>query len=646
MRPEHRPGLAKKVDSKLYSIAVNACIMAPMIRTTIKALACICLACALVACAPAGPGTRPEPAVVDPQQLAEAGRHAEAARAWLALAAEQPAGADRARVAAARQWLLAGELDQARALIGQLRQGTTDPAMAWRVELLSAELALDERDFSVAERILSRPREQVPTAQRARFDTLRQRLAETNPDSPAARVKALQSALAEDDFRPEMALALLLELPLKTLQNLESEYRDQDDLVPWLDLAVAARARVLDEAALRPALVEWRRRYGLEPGLGETLFDWIRNWRQTRPMPQSVTVMLPGDNALARAGRALREGLLTAWLELPPDRRPALDFRYLDAAPDAASTAWSAALGRGSEFVIGPLMRGQIEPLLALPDASGPPTLLLNRPPDDVAMPDPARPLAMLALPPEEEAELAAVRALVSEFRRALVVAQQSDFGTRVADRFVETFELGGGRVIGRAEYVTGEFDHTEVLETLLEVDASRERIERLQDVLGVEVESEPQRRTDFDVLFLAARGGDGRQVMPQLRFLEVQPRPVYSTSDVWPGGEVGADLDGIQFPIAPWMLQQGVPAERRRRAERLYPELAGSPTLSVLHALGRDALALVPWMNTMKDDPELYLAGNVGRLRLADGIVLVRDLPWARVENGRPVRFEPEARD
>ena len=618
--------------------------MAPMIRITIKALAAIYLVSALAACAPSGPEFRPDASETDPQRLAQAGRHAEAARAWLELAAEQPAWADEARIAAARQWLQAGELHDARGLIGRLREAEMDSVMAFRVALLRAELALIERDFSTAERILSHPRDQVPADLRARFDELGRRLAETNPDSPTARVDALRTALAEDGFRPEMALALLLELPLDTLAELQSTHGGNEDLTPWLALAVAARSRLLDDAALVPALADWRRQYDFEPGLGAELFDWIRNWRQTRPMPGSVALLLPGEGPLAPAGRVLREGFLAAWLQLPRDRRPALDIHYLTSAPNAAVDAWFEARERGNEFVVGPLARGQIEPMLELPDAASPSTLLLNRPPQGVPVPGPVQRLAMLALPPEEEAELAAVRALVNEFGRALVVAQQSDFGNRVANSFEETFELGGGRLIERAEYVPGQFDHTEVLEALLEVDTSRERIARLQDVLGVEVESEPQRRTDFDVVFLAARGGDARQVMPQLKFFEVKPHPVYATSDVWPGGDVGGDLDGIQFPAAPWILQQGAPAERRRRAELMHPELADDPVLSELHALGRDALALVPWIESMKRDPELYLAGNVGRLRLADGVVLERGLPWARIEDGRPVRHETEA--
>ena len=620
--------------------------MAPMNRIKSKMPACLALVPILVlmlaACAPSGPEIRPDQQIRDPGRLAERGRYADAAEAWLELAREQPARATEARIAAVAQWLNADRLEEARALVSSLMAQDLSPALVFELDLLRAQLALAERDFTTAGRILSLPREQVPVPLRERFDALNERLAEANPNSPAARVEALSEALSEPDFRPEMSLALLLELPLETLRNLQAEHDDRPLLTAWLDLAVSARARLIDDPELQHALSEWRQRYGIEAEVADDLYQWIVAWRQTLPMPDSVAVLLPGDGPLVRAGEVLREGMLGAWLQLPRDRRPQLDFHYLDNDADAAVGAWFEAREQGSDFVIGPLARGQVGRLLALSDLSMP-ALLLNRPVDASAVVEPTRAIAMLALPPEEEAELAAVRALVNEFERALVVAQQSDFGRDVADRFGETFQLGGGRVIARTEYLPGEFDHTETLEALLEIDRSRDRIARLEQVLGSDVESEPQRRTDFDVVFLAARGGDARQIMPQLRFLGVQPRPVYATSDIWPGGDADGDLDGIQFPVSPWMLQKGEAARQRVRVERMYPELVGDPTLSELHALGRDAFSLVRWMHMMKRDPMLYLAGNVGRLRLANGLVLERDLPWARVEDGRPVRYETE---
>lgn len=615
----------------------------PHLRTIAAAPAVLGLLFALAGCAAGGPEGRAGERTADPARLAERGRHADAAEAWLELAREQPADAVDARLAAARQWILAGNLAAARRLVDELARAGLEGDEVFELDLVRAELALAERDFTTAERILAVPRDGFPPQLQPRFEALSARLAESNPDSPQARIDALSTALDEPDFRPEMALALLVELPLRTLEELRAGHAGDPKLDPWLKLAVAARGALLDDAALERSLEQWRTGHGLEPAVAPDLAEWIRVWRASMPYPDSIAVLLPGEGPLERAGEVLRGGLIAAWLQMSPQRRPALDFFHLGTDEQAGVGAWFDARADGAEFIIGPLDRTQVGPLAALPDP-GVPMLLLNRPQPDAPMPRASQPVSILALPPEEEAELAAVHALVRDRRRALIVEQSGDFGKRVAGRFAETFELGGGRVVGRTEYVPDEFDHTGRLSILLDLDRSEQRIARVADVLGRPVEAVPQRRTDVDLIFLATRGGDARQLMPQLKFLDLGDLPVFATSQAWPGGDVGSDLDGLEFPIAPWLLAEGDAAERRRRAERRFESIRANPTLSELHALGRDALALVPWLAMMKRDPALYLAGRVGRLRLADGVVLERDLPWARVENGRPVLYEPQS--
>ncbi|MDT8408358.1 MAG: penicillin-binding protein activator [Wenzhouxiangellaceae bacterium] len=602
------------------------------------------------ACAPTGPDLRPDHRSDDPVELAGQGRHAEAAERWLEQAALQPQSASAARLSAAGQWLLAGQPDAARDVLETLDRAELDRGQAFELDLLQAELALVERDFTTAGRILSMPESELPDRLKARYQDLLQRFAQTNPNSPEARVRELATALGEPDFAPQMAFALLLELPLQTLRDLRRDHGRDPMLVPWLDLVVAARSHLLNDQALDRALLDWQQQYPSTAVSTPRLIEWIQDWRQIQPMPESLAVLLPGQGPLVPAGEVLRDGLLAAWLELSPERRPGLDFYYLSEDPNAALGARFQAREAGHDWIVGPLDRNQIAPLLSAPD-SAMSMLLLNRPDAgsntepgvQTAWPRPAQPIAMLALPPEEEAELAAVHALVQQRGRALVIAQQSDFGKRVAGHFIETFELGGGRVLDRVDYPATEFDHTDQLERLLRVDHSRQRIEQLEQVLGQSVESVPQRRTDVELVFLATRGGDAQQLIPQLRFLDLEEVPVYSTSHAYPGGDVGRDLDGIQMPISPWLLEQGEPAERRKQARRQFPALASSNTLSQLHALGRDALALLPWLEMMKRDHLLYINANVGRLRLSDGVVLERDLPWARIENGRPVRYQPQ---
>nr|WP_240955981.1 penicillin-binding protein activator [Wenzhouxiangella sp. XN79A] len=582
----------------------------------------------------AAPAPRPDgPSEFDdPQTLFEAGRFAEAAEAWLA--GPEP-GID-ARLRAAEAWLAAGRSERAVALLDALEPAGLTRDQRFRYDLVQAELALVRGDFSAAERVVALAPDRVPAELVPRLERLRERLEAVDPESPEARVEALRGALAERDFDPTLALALLIDVPLGGLEDMRDRFADDAELAPWMDLAVAVRGSLLDPPALRSAVGAWARAYpaaGLDAG---NVIDWVDAWRTQQPMPARVAVLLPGEGPLETAGEVLRDGIVAAWLALPEARRPVLDFIAVGRGPDAAVGAWFEARERGADFVLGPLDRAQIPALLALPDSSVT-TLLLNRPPDGLDLPTPARPLAILALPPEEEAELAAVRGLVEGGRRALVIAQDTDFGARLAGRFVETFELGGGRVVERVDFPPSESDVTDRLEQALLLDASAARIDRVSALLGEPVDGEPQRRTDIDLVFLAARD-EASQVQPQLRFLDLSPLPTLATSHVLTP-ERDRDLDGLALPLSPWLLATGELAEQRAAAAQAFPRVGRSITLSQLHALGRDAVALLPWLDAMKRDPRLGLSARVGRLRLADGVTLERDLPWAVIRDGLPVR-------
>ncbi|MCA1777981.1 MAG: penicillin-binding protein activator [Xanthomonadaceae bacterium] len=274
----------------------------------------------------------------DPNRLAERGLHEEAALAWASLAWERPDEAAQARRSAARQWLLAGRPDEAQRMLDQLERSNPGSAEWYEVELLAAEIALASNEFDRAEQILSTVRGALPEALRERYDLLRQRLDQASPDSAAVRVEGLRQSLIDGDFKPETALALLLDLPLETLRDQRRQSADQDLLLPWLDLAATARAHLLDDPALSRALGEWRQRFSLERPLVSDLLDWIWSWRELQPMPSRVTILLPGQGPLVAAGDALRDGMLAFWFELPRQLRPELDFQCAGCRnPDVAA---------------------------------------------------------------------------------------------------------------------------------------------------------------------------------------------------------------------------------------------------------------------------------------------------------------------
>lgn len=601
----------------------------------------LCLLLLVAACAPTAPVTRPDPSI-DPdidriESLARAGDFKAAAEAWLELAERRPQRADEFRIRGAETWLQAGRIDEAASALETVRSDQLERDQRVRYNLARAELALIQGDLANAGWLLAEAGHALSEQLVMRHQMLEELLERALANPARQAFEALETAIDEDDFHPELALALLIEQPLAALRQLQAEHGHRADVSPWLDLAVASRAHLLDPMMLENALIDWEAHHPTTGYSAWQALSWISTWKQTRIIPRKIAVVLPGRSAMARASAAVRDGIISGWLELPPDRRPELIFIQIDDRPDAAVAAWFEAREAGADFMLGPLERHQVDSLIDLPDAALP-MLMLNHPSDPAALAHRTGAIHAVGLLPEEEAELAAVHALVQGHERVLVLTQNTDWGHRVTESFINTFELGGGRVMGQAEYAPDQVDHSRMLEVLLELDRSSQRARQLGQVLNQTLEYEPHRRTDIDLVFLASRAEDGRLIRPQLRFFGAGDVPVMATSQIIAGApnpRRDEDLDGIILPMAPWFLDFTAQGEQRRRAESIYRHL-DNPSLSRLHAMGFDAMMLVPWLDLMRADPQLYLAGLSGRFRLPDGRLFERDLPVVRLVGGR----------
>ncbi len=604
----------------------------------------------LAACAPTGPGVRGDGAdgadITRIERMLAAGEYEQAALAFEQQALTRPLDGDPLLIRAAEAWLQAGRLDQAELALGRIDTAALVDDQLVRLDLAQAELTMRRGDLANAGWLLASTADRLPQSLEARHAELEALLRELESRPVRDALAALQDAVAETDFSGETALALMLEFPVTELERVLYQVADQPRLLPWLDLVISAREHLLDDAALDEALTDWQQRWPELDYDAEQAGRWIRAWRQTRPMPEHITVLLPAaDTALHRPGEALREGLVAGWLRLPPGQRPRLAFRYVGPEPEDIVAAWFDARESGTDFLIGPLDRGQARALAELPDAGLIPTLLLNLPENAERLAEAGGEITALALPPETEAELAAIHALAMGHRRALVLSQYSDWGERVAEAFADTFTLGGGRVLTDRIYDPQLPDHSTLLREILEVDRSEARIDRLAGILGEDMESVAQRRSDVDVIFLGARASDARLLRPQLAFFDAGDLTIMATSHVVDGApqpQRDRDLDGISAPMPPWFLDYTTAGALRERARSLYAGLDNS-TLSRLHALGRDAIALVPWLSMMRADPTLSMPGMMGELSLPDGHIFRRDLPVVRIEGGvaSPVEFE-----
>ena len=592
----------------------------------------------LVACAPSEVRQDPaDDARAQLERLLLQGEYQEAAEGWLRLADEDPERSALYRVRSAEAWLLGDKPEHAEELLDTIDPEALDRQGRARFNLARAELAMTYGDLGMAGWLLAHAADDLPANLVERHQALEELLVQLESQPARQAMVALEESIAAGDFEPELALALLVEYPLEALENLLYEFGHRMDMLPWLDLVITTREHLLDDVELRPALQRWQERHTAARYSADEAMLWIAAWRQTRERPALIAVALPGPGTpLYRAGSALRDGLIASWLQNIPSQRPELQFHYVGGDPVDIIATWFDAREQGAELLIGPIDRAQVDELLALPDAGTLPTLLLNLPDDPKALAEKSG-MAALALPPEEEAELAAVRALVDGHDRAVVLAQYTSWGERVAQSFVDTFQLGGGQILENRIYDPSISDHSFLLREVLQIDRSEQRAAQLARLLNEPVESVAQRRTDLDLIFLAARTEDGRQLRPQLRFFDAGDVPLMATSHIVGGAPNPGrdrDIDGMVLPISPWFLDFTHAGEVRVRSERQYDYLSSS-ALSRLHALGRDAMSLVPWLQMMSTDQHLYLPGMTGKLNMPDGAVVARDLPFIRIRDG-----------
>ena len=138
-----------------------------------------------------------------------------------------------------------------------------------------------------------------------------------------------------------------------------------------------------------------------------------------------------------------------------------------------------------------------------------------------------------------------------------------------------------------------------------------------------------------------------GRQLKPQLRFFDAGSKPVFAMSRVFSGtvdGSADADLNGVVIPATRWALAE----------EDQQPELNSlrNGAFGSLHALGRDAWNLLPWLSAMSRDRAFSFPGLTGDLSVGPDGKLIREPVWAEFRRGLPVELpelkplEPMAAD
>jgi outer membrane PBP1 activator LpoA protein len=353
------------------------------------------------------------------------------------------------------------------------------------------------------------------------------------------------------------------------------------------------------------------------------------NVREGYKVPAQVALLLPADGDYAAASTPIRQGFFAAYFDAGRNHAPRPTVRSYNShgTADGAVQAYQQAVRDGARLVIGPLTRGEVAAVFALPQLPVP-VLALNHP-DDRQLP--AGNASEFGLLPETESAQAADHMVERGLLRAYVMISADDFAQRAADAFKAELVSRGGEVVATTVLPTGASSFADAIKNLQLPTTSAAPAAASSTA---DATAEPTGAGDTGI-FISMRPNQARLLMPQLRIAQVS-LPVFATSHVYAGGDdapANRDLDGIEFCDAPWLFdaQPGLP-DHAAIAAKLPAARDGAARL---FAFGMDAWSLVPYLDWLKAHPGSYMPGATGQLAADPFGRIRRVLTWAKFENG-----------
>ena len=543
-----------------------------------------------------------------------------------------------ARIGAALQWA-EHYLDQQRPgdagqLLADLNPQAMDNEQRFTWILLSGRAQLGDQRPDDALALLQRHEDdilQYPAEQQAGLDLLKaDALAMKGDLTGSLQQRVATHPLLEDedqDYNHGMIWQLLMQLSSSELADAIEDSRG--DLLGWLTLAQLYRDPIADLDAQVSRLNQWSAQWRTHPATDDVpdMLDALEKAVSERP--SKVAILLPATGPLKNAGKALQEGIMTAYYRHKQDGNPPV-LRFYDSGGDDILALYQQAVQDGADFILGPLAKDKAATIAnqgTLPVT----TLALNYI-DQGELPEN---FFQFGLAPEDEARQIALQGAREGASQAGILYPEGEWGERVAQAFAQEWQSLGGTVTVTRTYQEGPTLGDTVKELLL-VAQSQSRGQAVSRFTSLDMDIQPRRRQDMGFLFLLANPNQGRQVKPALNFHYAKDLPVYSTALVHSGESNprrDQDLNGVRFVDMPWMLSNE-DSQLRRMSNEQWPE--GHGRYERLFAMGIDAYRLQSRVFLLSTLPSSELPGVTGRLSMKQQRI-VRELNWGVFINGEP---------
>lgn len=358
-------------------------------------------------------------------------------------------------------------------------------------------------------------------------------------------------------------------------------------------------------------------------------------WQSTEnnpDKPQRIALLLPLTGSYSPYANAIRNGFFTEYYTQKQKSGYAPSITIYDTQGKNIQTVYDTAIKQGADFIVGPLDKADVTALANAQSASIT-TLALNSTSSDTRINNNA--LYQFSLSPTDEAQQAAIKAHQDHHKNVIIIAPQNALGQRMVNAFVTQWKQQNDTVVATT-YYTNIASLSKNISTVLGINEAYQDAHALKNTLRENVRFIPQRRNDFDSIFLVANPVMAKQIVPLLQFYFAGNIPTYSTSQIYPNtADPEGDLDGILFCNIPWILQPDSFAKTQQKIKMLWPD--NYPQLSKFYAMGVDAFNIAAQFKQLESHPNTGMPAATGTLYLTPQHYLYRQLMWAKIENGEP---------
>ncbi|MCP5078951.1 MAG: LppC family lipoprotein, partial [Psychromonas sp.] len=415
----------------------------------------------------------------------------------------------------------------------------------------------------------------------------------------------------------------------------------------WYALALLYQQNKLRPNRLARALNGWKLTYPDHVAL-EYMPLALTNIAEFSPYkPDNIAVLLPLSGRFEKSGKAIQLGLVNAYfhnqknssgIEVSPPK-----LHFFDTLV-ATSEALALQLKKANiDFVVGPLMKKEIEDLLPLIENI--PVLALNsfsrkvkkvEDKETVAEADITEgetAIELLAtnnniawhyafpLSPEDEAKQAAMMINANQHKNPLIIVPKSDYGKRVANAFREQWALltPESDVQVEAHYFQSKAKLATFIDSVLQTDKSKRRINQMKAITRIPLETEVRSRRDVDAIYIVSKRDELILLKP---FIDVsvspfaQKIPLYASSRSHSfdrNNMQNKELSRLIFSDNPFLLEPDSELNNEVKAAWARQSFA---TLR-LFALGFDSYQLIEQLVYLQSSDEAVYKGLIGELRL-----------------------------